>query len=129
MTDLRNQGILVKMNLFLQYAVRCLRALDSAINAIPSDLRSSTRTRMLQPPSEPLKTMLTITTAVTTFLTDIRGTKQWSGTSIKLKDWGSGLFDEPFPLDRYLTHGHLPGTFKDVCAAFAKFFAILVGIC
>jgi len=123
--DLRKQGILVKMNLCLLYAVRSLRVLDSAINLIPSDMGQSIRTRMLHPPSEPMKVMWTTAKVVIKFVVDSRGKEQWRVTGRKLDDWGAGLFDEPAPLDQHLTYAGSRVLFEDICVSLGQVLAYL----
>jgi len=103
--ELQNQGIVVKMNPFLIYTVRYLRALESAINAVPitalvPDVHPFIRTRMLLSRSEPVKEMWEVAVSTVEFLVDYLKIEQWEETQVFLQNWGSGRFDGPMTLDR-----------------------------
>ena len=120
--ELQNQGIVVKINLFLLYTVRYFRTLESAINAVPitalvPDVHLFIRTRMLRSTLEPVKEMWGAAVRTVKFLVDELKIEQWEGTRVFLQNWGSGQFDGPMTMDRYFTYAR-PPIFSSVCGGF-----------
>lgn len=133
--ELEKKGILVKMNLFLEYTMRSLKKLNQCIWETPKwrllnhpyNIQDIC-TRMLMTPSEPVKMMWTCATKVITALMSKYKQTQWRNTYLYLKHWGRGQFDGPMTLDQYFAYTGPLGFSENVCKAFSYILCCL-GAC